>query len=112
MKEEKEIGAKATIKEEVIKKRTLDELLAEDKELQSQYDAKVTKSIKTAKIKWAEERKSKKKNNKKIQQQLEKEKSEKYKALVELNAYKLKEETIKLENCSRTINKILEEICK
>ena len=105
-------GEKLEEEKEGIKKKTLDELLAEDKELQSQYDTKVTKSIKTAKIKWAEERKVKKNNNKKIQQQLEKEKSEKYKALVELNAYKLKEETIKLENCSRTINKILEEICK
>lgn len=110
MKEEKEIGAEAT-KEDVTKKKTLDELLAEDKELQSQYDTKVTKSIKTAKIKWIEATNAKN-NSKKIQAKLKKEKFEKYKALVELNAYKLKEETIKLANCSRAINKILEEICK
>ena len=40
------------------KKKTLDEILAGDKELQSQYDRKVTHALKTARLNW--EKKSKK----------------------------------------------------
>lgn len=109
--EENNVGAGATTENtgttEVTetKKKTLDELLAEDKELQSQYDTKVTNSIKTAKTNWEKEAEAQKteadklaKMNKdqKLEYQLEKEKSEKDNALAELNAYKLKEEAIKI----------------
>lgn len=109
--EKKEVGADATTqdtgadKATETKKKTLDELLAEDKELQSQYDTKVTNSLKTAKTKWQEdleaekteaEKLAKMKSDEKLQYQLEKEKSEKDNALAELNAYKLKEEAIKV----------------
>lgn len=111
MEEEKKVGAEATTKNTgateatETKKKTLDELLAEDKELQSQYDTKITNSLKTAKTKWQEdleaekteaEKLAKMKNDEKLQYQLEKEKSEKDNALAELNAYKLKEEAIKV----------------
>lgn len=109
--EKKEVGAEATTNNTgateatETKKKTLDELLAEDKELQSQYDTKVTNSLKTARTKWQEdleaekteaEKLAKMKSDEKFQYQLEKEKAEKDNALAELNAYKLKEEAIKI----------------
>lgn len=70
--EQKEVGAEATTKDAgaieatETRKKTLDELLAEDKELQSQYDKKVTNSLKTAKTTWEEENKNKQEEAEKL----------------------------------------------
>lgn len=80
--EEKEnVGANATTQESTgadkatdTKKKTLDELLAEDKELQSQYDTKVTNSLKTAKTNWEKELENKRAEAEKLAKMSEEEK--------------------------------------
>lgn len=58
------------------KKKTLDEILAEDKELQSQYDKKVTNSLKTARSTWEEESRTKKEEAEKLAQMDENQKKD------------------------------------
>lgn len=111
MENEKEnVGAEATTQNTGVdnttetKKKTLDELLAEDKELQSQYDRKVTNSLKTARTTWEEENRTKKEEAEKLAKmdedqkksyELEQERTRANKAEIALNAYKLKDETIR-----------------
>lgn len=111
--EEKEVGAGATTentgadKATETKKKTLDELLAEDKELQSQYDKKVTNSLKTARTTWEEENRTKREEAEKLAKMDEDQKKDyelqqiterANKAEKALNAYKLKDETIRQAN--------------
>ncbi len=110
MEEEKKVGAEATTEitgatEATENKSNYEELSKTDKELQSYVDRRVSDALKTAKTKWQEdleaekteaEKLAKMKSDEKLQYQLEKEKSEKDNALAELNAYKLKEEAIKI----------------
>ena len=108
--EKKEVGADATTNntgtENVTeqKKKTLDELLAEDKELQSQYDKKITNSLKTARTTWEEENRTKQveaerlakmDEDQKKSYELQQANARASKAENELNAYKLKDETIR-----------------
>ena len=64
MEENKKVEEKITTKKSGIatiteeKKKTLNEILAEDKELQSQYDKKITQALKTAKNNWEEKNNS------------------------------------------------------
>lgn len=80
--EKKDVGTEATTAnagtEQVTetKKKTLDELLAEDKELQSQYDKKVTNSLKTARSTWEEENRTKKEEAEKLAQMDENQKKD------------------------------------
>lgn len=108
--EKKEVGAEATTEQsgtaEVTgNKSNYEELSKTDKELQSYVDRRVSEALKTAKTKWQEDLASEKteaekleKMNKeqKLEYQAKKEKQEKENALAELNAYKLKEEAIKI----------------
>lgn len=110
MEEEKKVGAEATTEntgatEATEIKNNYEELSKTDKELQSYVDRRVSDALKTAKTKWQEdleaekteaEKLAKMKSDEKLQYQLEKEKSEKDDALAELNAYRLKEEAIKI----------------
>lgn len=70
MENEENVGAEATTENAgateatETKKKTLNELLAEDKELQSQYDLKITNSLKTARANWEEEMKQEQKARK------------------------------------------------
>ena len=108
--EKKEVGADATTNntgtENVTeqKKKTLDELLAEDKELQSQYDKKITNSLKTARTTWEEENRTKQveaerlakmDEDQKKSYELQQANDRASNAESELNAYKLKDETIR-----------------
>lgn len=74
------------------KKKTLNEILAEDKELQSQYDRKITQALKTAKNNWEEKNKLNKEN--KITHETKKQKTNKIE--IELKTYKLKDKTIRI----------------
>lgn len=80
--EKKDVGTEVTTEntgtEQVTetKKKTLDELLAEDKELQSQYDKKVTNSLKTARSTWEEETRTKKEEAEKLAQMDENQKKD------------------------------------
>ncbi len=108
--EKKEVGAEATTDntgatEATENKNSYEELSKTDKELQSYVDRKVSEALKTAKTKWKDdleaekteaEKLAKMKSDEKLQYQLDKEKTEKDNALAELNAYKLKEEAIKI----------------
>lgn len=111
MEDEKEkVGADATTEntgatEATENKNNYEELSKTDKELQSYVDRRVSDALKTAKSKWQEDLEAKKteaeklakmKSDEKLQYQLDKEKTEKDNALAELNAYKLKEEAIKV----------------
>ena len=107
--EENKVGAEETTEKtgttEVTEtKKSFDELL-QDKEYQSAFDKKIAQSLQTAKAKWEEEREAerteaeklaKMKSDEKLQYQLEKSDKEKNDALAELNAYKLKEEAVKI----------------
>lgn len=108
--EKKDVGAGATTENTGAdnatenKKKTLDELLAEDKELQSQYDLKVTNSLKTAKTNWEKELEDKKAEAEKLAKMSEEEKKnlqlkEAIKRATEaeskLNARDLEAETLK-----------------
>lgn len=108
--ENKNVGAEETTKntgtEQVTeqKKKTLDELLAEDKELQSQYDKKITNSLKTARTTWEEENRTKQAEAERLAKMDEDQKKDyelqqiqerANKAEIALNAYKLKDETIR-----------------
>ena len=92
-------------------RKTLDELLSEDKEYQSEYDKKVTQAMNTRianeRIKWEEEQKSKlaeaerfakMSEDEKQKELLGKETARADKAERDLNAYKLKDETIRQAN--------------
>lgn len=108
--DKKEVGAEATAEntgttEVTENKNNYEELSKTDKELQSYVDRRVSDALKTAKTKWQEdleaekteaEKLAKMKSDEKLQYQLNKEKSEKDNALAELNAYRLKEEAIKI----------------
>lgn len=78
--EKKDVGAEATTENTGAdnatenQKKTLDELLAEDKELQSQYDLKITNSLKTAKTNWEKELEDKKAEAEKLAKMSEEEK--------------------------------------
>lgn len=110
MEEEKKVGAEATTEntgatEATENKSNYEELSKTDKELQSYVDRRVSDALKTAKSKWQEdleaekteaEKLAKMKSDEKLQYQLQKEKSEKDNALAELNAYRLKEEAVKI----------------
>lgn len=110
MEEENNVGTEVTTEEtgtaEVTEiKKNYEELSKTDKELQSYVDKRVSEALKTAKTKWQDdleterteaEKLSKMKNDEKLQYQLEKEKADKNNALAELNAYKLKEEAVKV----------------
>lgn len=108
--ENKNVGSEETTKntgtEQVTeqKKKTLDELLAEDKELQSQYDKKITNSLKTARTTWEEENRTKQAEAERLAKMDEYQKKDyelqqiqerANKAEIALNAYKLKDETIR-----------------
>lgn len=111
--EEKEnVGADATTKEntgtaEVTEtKKSFDELL-QDKEYQSAFDKKIAQSLQTAKTKWQEDLEKEKAEAERMAQMSEEEKrkvllkAEKEradKAEKTLNAYKLKDETIRQAN--------------
>ncbi len=108
--EKKEVGAEATTENTgatgaTENKNSYEELSKTDKELQSYVDRRVSDALKTAKTKWQEDLEAEKteaeklarmKSDEKLQYQLDKEKTEKDNALAELNAYKLKEEAIKV----------------
>lgn len=74
--EEVTTGSTGAEKATETKKKTLDELLAEDKELQSQYDKKVTNSLKTARNTWEEESRTKKEEAEKLAQMDEEQKKD------------------------------------
>lgn len=108
--EKKDVGAEATTENTGAdnatgnQKKTLDELLAEDKELQSQYDLKITNSLKTAKTNWEKELEDKKAEAEKLAKMSEEEKKnlqleEAIKRATEaeskLNARDLEAETLK-----------------
>lgn len=109
MENEKEnVGAEATTQNTVTEqgtetKKTFDELL-KDKEYQSAFDKKITQSLQTAKAKWEEELQTKKAEAEKLAKmdedqkksyELEQERTRANKAEIALNAYKLKDETIR-----------------
>lgn len=105
---EKEVGVQATTLETgtakvTENKKTFDELL-QDKEYQSAFDKKIAQSLQTAKAKWEEDNKNKQAEADKLAKmdeeqkksyELEQEKARANKAETELNAYKLKDETIR-----------------
>lgn len=109
MEEEKEMtGAEATVEETgtaegTVTKKSFEELL-EDKDYQSAFDKKVTQSLQTARAKWEEETKTKQAEAERLAKmdedqkrsyELEQEKERANKAESELNAYRLKDETIR-----------------
>ena len=86
------------------KSQTFDEVLS-NKEYQAEFDRRVQKAIETAKGKWKEindiekteaEKLAKMNKEQKLEYEAQKEKQEKENALAELNAYKMKEEAIKI----------------
>jgi hypothetical protein len=86
------------------KTQTFDEVLS-NKEYQAEFDRRVQKAIETAKGKWQEindaqkteaEKLAKMNKEQKLEYKAQKEKQEKEKLLAELNAYKMKEEAIKI----------------
>ena len=108
--ENKEVGAEATTQNEVenTSKMTFEELLASDKEYQSEYDKKVAQAMKTRldneRKKWEEEQKNKTEQAERMAKMSEEEKHKELlrtekeradKAEKTLNAYKLKDETIR-----------------
>ncbi len=98
MEKNKKVEEKTTIKKSGTtivteeKKKTLNEILAEDKELQSQYDKKITEALKTAKNNW--EGKSKLNKQNKITHETKTQKTNKIE--IELKTYKLKDKTIRI----------------
>ena len=86
-------------------KKDYEKLSQTDKELQGYVDRKVSEALKTAKANWEEslnterteaEKLEKMTKEQKLEYQAQKEKKEKEDALAELNAYKLKEEALKV----------------
>lgn len=86
------------------KVQTFDEVLT-NKEYQAEFDRRVQKAIETAKGKWQEindaekteaEKLAKMNKEQKLEYEAQKEKQEKENVLAELNAYKMKEEAIKI----------------
>lgn len=84
-------------------KKSFDELL-QDKEYQSAFDKKIAQSLQTARTKWEEDNKTKQAEAERLAKMdedqkrnyaLEQEKARANKAESELNAYKLKDETIR-----------------
>lgn len=111
MEEENTVGTEVTTEQtevETTTKKTLDELLASDKDYQSEYDKKVTQAMKTRldneRKKWEEEQESKLAEAERLAK-MDEEQKKSYelqqitdratKAELALNAYKLKDETIK-----------------
>ena len=108
MEEEKEVGAEATTEnagtaEVTETKKSFDELL-QDKEYQSAFDKKIAQSLQTAKAKWEEDNKTKQAEAERLAKmdedqkknyELEQERTRANKAESELNAYRLKDETIR-----------------
>lgn len=111
MEEENKVGTEVTTEQtkvETTTKKTLDELLASDKDYQSEYDKKVTQAMKTRldneRKKWEEEQKSKLAEAERLAK-MDEEQKKSYelqqitdratKAELALNAYKLKDETIR-----------------
>lgn len=104
MEEGNNVGANATTEtganNATETKLSFDELL-QDKEYQSAFDKKIAQSLQTAKTKWEQEQQSKLAESEKLasmnekqknEYELNKERTEKEKALAELNAYKLKDQ--------------------
>lgn len=86
--------------------KTFDDILA-NKEYQAEFDRRITKSIETARTKWQAELEAQKseaeklagmKAEEKAQYELNKANAEKESAIAELEAYKLKDEVIKMAN--------------
>ncbi len=86
------------------KTQTFDEVLS-NKEYQAEFDRRVQKAIETAKGKWQEindaekseaEKLAKMNKEQKLEYEAQKEKQEKENVLAELNAYKMKEEAVKI----------------
>ena len=84
---------------------SFDELINTNKEYQSAYDKKVREAIETAKANWQEvmdnekseaEKLAKMNKEQKLEYQAQKAEKEKSDALAELNAYKLKEQALKI----------------
>lgn len=84
---------------------SFDELINSNKEYQSAYDKKVREAIETAKTNWQEvmdnekseaEKLAKMNKEQKLEYQAQKAEREKTDALAELNAYKLKEQALKV----------------
>lgn len=84
---------------------SFDELINSNKEYQSAYDKKVREAIETAKTNWQEimdnekseaEKLAKMNKEQKLEYQAQKAEKEKSDALAELNAYKLKEQALKI----------------
>lgn len=111
MEEEKEeVGAKATTDnagatEATETKKDYEKLSQTDKELQGYVDRKVSEALKTARANWEEnlnnqkteaEKLEKMNKEQKLEYQAQKEKEAKEDALAELNAYKLKEQALKI----------------
>ena len=87
------------------KNLSFDELINSNKEYQSAYDKKVREAIETAKTNWQEimdnekseaEKLAKMNKEQKLEYQAQKAEKEKSDALAELNAYKLKEQALKI----------------
>lgn len=113
MEDEKEnVGAEATTQETTgaheatETKKSFDELL-QDKEYQSAFDKKIAQSLQTAKAKWEDDLKTKQAEAERMAQMSEEEKHKELlrtekeradKAEKTLNAYKLKDETIRQAN--------------
>ena len=110
MKKDENISAQATIqnigadKQAQTNNKTLDELLAQNRQLQSQYDTKITNSLKTAKVNWEKEFQAKKEKVEELAKIKEQENKEKqlqevikraYEAEIKLHAKGLEIETLK-----------------
>lgn len=110
--EKKEVGAEATTEntgatEATENKNSYEELSKTDKELQSYVDRRVSDALKTAKTKWQEDLEKEKAEAERMAQMSEEEKRKELlkaekeradKAEKTLNAYKLKDETIRQAN--------------
>lgn len=92
-------------KQDDSKTLSFDELINTNKEYQSAYDKKVREAIETAKANWQEvmdnekseaEKLAKMNKEQKLEYQAQKAEKEKSDALAELNAYKLKEQALKI----------------
>lgn len=92
-------------KQDENKTLSFDELINTNKEYQSAYDKKVREAIETAKANWQEvmdnekteaEKLAKMNKEQKLEYQAQKAEQEKANALAELNAYKLKEQALKI----------------
>lgn len=106
--EKKNVGTEVTTNNAgagnaTVTKKSFDELL-QDKEYQSAFDKKIAQSLQTARAKWEEDSKTKQAEADKLARmdedqkrnyELEQEKARANKAESELNAYKLKTETIR-----------------